>query len=100
MAPREATLSDAVAAERSTQPARAGLVLAALIAAAAVANLGLAVANVALPSIAKHFEASQVSLNLVAVGYSLALAASVLYFSCGPWVNTRTQQTAARRWGN
>ena len=67
------------------------MVLAALIAAAAVANLGLAVANVALPSIAKHFEASQVSLNLVAVGYSLALAASVLYFSCGPWVNTRTQ---------
>jgi MFS family permease len=67
------------------------LVLAALIAVAAVANLGLAVANVALPSIGKHFDASQVSLNLVAVGYSLGLAASVLYFSCGPWVNTRTQ---------
>lgn len=61
-------------------PARAGLVLAALIAVAAVANLGLAVANVALPSIGRAFDASQVSLNLIAVGYSLGLAASVLYF--------------------
>ncbi|MFZ2050077.1 MAG: MFS transporter [Solirubrobacteraceae bacterium] len=61
-------------------PARPALVLAALIAVAAVANLGLAVANVALPSIGKAFDASQVSLNLVAVGYSLGLAASVLYF--------------------
>jgi MFS transporter, DHA2 family, multidrug resistance protein len=61
-------------------PARAGLVLGALIAVAAVANLGLAVANVALPSIGQHFDASQTSLNLIAVGYSLGLAASVLYF--------------------
>src|SRR5271166_5611699 len=68
------------ASEPSTSPARAGLVLVALIAVAAVANLGLAVANVALPDIGKHFDASQVWLNLVAVGYSLGLAASVLYF--------------------
>jgi MFS transporter, DHA2 family, multidrug resistance protein len=61
-------------------PKRAGVVLAALIAVAAVANLGLAVANVALPSIGKEFDASQTALNLVAVGYSLGLAASVLYF--------------------
>ena len=61
-------------------PKRAGLVLGALIAVAAVANLGLAVANVALPSIGQHFDASQTALNLVAVGYSLGLAASVLYF--------------------
>ena len=61
-------------------PLRAGLVLAALIAVAAVANLGLAVANVALPSIGEHFDASQTQLNLIAVGYSLGLAASVLYF--------------------
>jgi EmrB/QacA subfamily drug resistance transporter len=66
--------------ERSTAPDRAGLVLGSLIAVAAVANLGLAVANVALPSIGKHFDASQTQLNLVAVGYSLGLAASVLYF--------------------
>ena len=61
-------------------PGRGGLVLASLIAVAAVANLGLAVANVALPSIGQHFDASQTALNLVAVGYSLGLAASVLYF--------------------
>ncbi|MGZ4281451.1 MAG: MFS transporter [Gaiellaceae bacterium] len=66
--------------EASTAPRRAGLVLASLIAVAAVANLGLAVANVALPSIGAHFDASQTELNLVAVGYSLGLAASVLYF--------------------
>jgi DHA2 family multidrug resistance protein-like MFS transporter len=64
----------------SESPRRAGLVLAALIAVAAVANLGLAIANVALPSIGKAFDASQTELNLVAVGYSLGLAASVLYF--------------------
>src|SRR5215213_771778 len=67
-------------AEPSTAPTRAPLVLGSLIAVAAVANLGLAVANVALPSIAEHFDASQTALNLVAVGYSLGLAASVLYF--------------------
>src|SRR5262249_25091912 len=65
---------------QSDTPQRAGLVLGALIAVAAVANLGLAVANVALPSIGQHFDASQTALNLVAVGYSLGLAASVLYF--------------------
>jgi MFS family permease len=54
-------------------------VLAALILVAAVANLNLAVANVALPSIGDAFDASQTSLNLIAVGYSLGLAASVLY---------------------
>jgi DHA2 family multidrug resistance protein-like MFS transporter len=64
----------------SDAPRRAGLVLGSLIAVAAVANLGLAVANVALPSIGQHFDASQTALNLVAVGYSLGLAASVLYF--------------------
>ncbi|HVD86423.1 MAG TPA: MFS transporter [Solirubrobacterales bacterium] len=63
----------------SSAPRRAGLVLAALILVAAVANLNLAVANVALPDIGKAFDASQTTLNLVAVGYSLGLAASVLY---------------------
>ena len=68
-----------VAAVADAVPARAGLVLGALIAVAAVANLGLAVANVALPSIGKHFDSSQTTLDLIAVGYSLGLAASVLY---------------------
>jgi MFS family permease len=66
--------------EPSTSPQRPKIVLGSLIAVAAVANLGLAVANVALPSIGTHFDASQTALNLVAVGYSLGLAASVLYF--------------------
>jgi MFS family permease len=63
----------------SNGPRRAGLVLVALILVAAVANLNLAVANVALPSIGAAFDASQTALDLVAVGYSLGLAASVLY---------------------
>jgi MFS transporter, DHA2 family, multidrug resistance protein len=63
----------------SAKPARAGLVLITLILVAAVANLNLAVANVALPSIAKAFDSSQTGLDLIAVGYSLGLAASVLY---------------------
>jgi EmrB/QacA subfamily drug resistance transporter len=50
-----------------------------LIAVAGVANLNLSVANVALPDIGRAFDASQTALNLVAVGYSLGLAASVLY---------------------
>src|SRR5277367_5202539 len=62
-----------------TSPARAALVLVSLILVAAVANLGLAVANVALPSIGAQFDSSQTALNLIAVGYSLGLAASVLY---------------------
>src|SRR5690349_22548016 len=61
-------------------PARAGLVLAALITVAAVANLNLSVANVDLPSIGLAFDSSQTTLNLIAVGYSLGLAASVLWF--------------------
>jgi DHA2 family multidrug resistance protein-like MFS transporter len=65
--------------ETSTAPSRAGLVLISLILVAAVANLNLAVANVALPDIGKAFDAGQTALNLVAVGYSLGLAASVLY---------------------
>ena len=58
---------------------RSAVVLLALILVAAVANLNLAVANVALPDIGLAFDASQTALDLVAVGYSLGLAASVLY---------------------
>ena len=54
--------------DKSTAPDRGGLVLIALILVAAVANLNLAVANVALPDIGKHFDASQTEMNLVAVG--------------------------------
>ncbi|MEI6726318.1 MAG: MFS transporter, partial [Actinomycetes bacterium] len=67
-------------ASASTVPARSSLVLLTLILVASVANLNLAVANVALPDIGKAFNASQTQLDLVAVAYSLGLAASVLYF--------------------
>jgi MFS transporter, DHA2 family, multidrug resistance protein len=70
---------DRLAIVESSSPKRAGLVLAALILVAAVANLNLAVANVALPDIGKAFGSSQTTLNLIAVGYSLGLATSVLY---------------------
>src|SRR6187399_1970716 len=73
-------MATAPPSDASTQPDRAGAALFALILVAAVANLNLAVANVALPSIGAAFNASQTSLNLIAVGYSLGLAASVLYF--------------------
>src|SRR4051794_36689033 len=64
---------------RSDAPPRGGLVLAALILVAAVANLNLSVANVALPSIGQHFDSGQTTLDLIAVGYSLGLACSVLW---------------------
>ena len=65
--------------ETTQAPARATLILSTLILVAAVANLNLSVANVALPDIGRAFDASQTQLNLVAVAYSLGLAASVLY---------------------
>jgi MFS transporter, DHA2 family, multidrug resistance protein len=71
--------SDVPAGVDEGTPDRAGLVLVTLILVAAVANLNLSVANVALPSIGQAFDSSQVTLNLIAVGYSLGLAASVLY---------------------
>jgi DHA2 family multidrug resistance protein-like MFS transporter len=62
----------------ATRPAGA-FALATLILAAVVANLNLTVANVALPDIGQALGASQVGLNFVAVGFTLGLAASVLY---------------------
>ena len=66
-------------AEPRSAPDRAQLVLIALILVAGVANLNLSVANVALPDIGKHFDSSQTMLDLIAVGYSLGLAGTVLY---------------------
>ena len=60
-------------------PARPGLVLLSLILVESVANLNLSVANVALPDIGKAFGSSQAAIDLIAVGYSLGLACSVLY---------------------
>lgn len=64
---------------KGTAPARQVVVLLTLILIAGVANLNLAVANVALPEIGKDLDVSQTGLNLVAVGFSLGLAGSVLY---------------------
>lgn len=60
-------------------PEQAGWVLGTLILVAAVANLNLSVANVALPAIGTSLKASQTDLNLVSVGFSLGLAGTVLY---------------------
>ena len=72
--------TEATSEEPGAAPERAGLVLITLILVAAVANLNLAVANVALPSIGAHFDSGQTTLDLIAVGYSLGLACSVLWF--------------------
>ncbi len=69
-----------VAGRASDEPPGARRVLLTLILVAGVANLNLSVANVALPDIGESFDASQTSLNLIAVAYSLGLAASVLWF--------------------
>ncbi|MBU6265153.1 MAG: MFS transporter, partial [Actinomycetales bacterium] len=71
--------SATVALPPSTSPKKAGLVLTALILGAGVANMNLAVANVGLPDIGRDLGASQAGLNVVAVGFSLGLAATVLY---------------------
>ena len=75
----EKTVASAALAEAQSTPARAGAVLGTLILVAAIANLPLAVANIALPDIGRAFNASQTQLNMVALGYSLGLAASVLW---------------------
>lgn len=53
--------------------------LVSLIAVASVANLNLAVANIAVPDIGTAFNASQTQLNFISVGFSVGLAATVLY---------------------
>jgi MFS transporter, DHA2 family, multidrug resistance protein len=60
-------------------PPRAGAILTVLILGAVVANINLVIANVALPSIGAALDTSQAELNLVAVGFTLGLASSVLY---------------------
>ncbi len=73
-------MSSAASATPAGIPRRAGLVLVALILGAFVCNVGLSVANIALPDIGRDLNASQTSLTLVAVGCTLGLAMSVLYF--------------------
>ncbi len=79
MATATAPGSAAGEAGAGSAPRRASLVLLALIVVAAVANLNLTVANVALPAIGRAFDTGQTALDLIAIGYSLGLAGSVLY---------------------
>jgi MFS transporter, DHA2 family, multidrug resistance protein len=71
--------ADGARGRAGAQPGRAPLVLTALILVAAVANLNLTVANVVLPDIGRAFDAGQTTLDMIAIGYSLGLAGSVLY---------------------
>ena len=64
--------------ENTGAPANAQRVLFTLFIVAAVVNLPLAIANVALPSIGRYIDTSQVQLNLIAIAFSLVLACSVL----------------------
>jgi MFS transporter, DHA2 family, multidrug resistance protein len=75
-----AAMKSAPVAAAEGAPPNGRIILGSLILVAAVANLNLSVANVALPSIGAAFNSSQTMLNLIAVGYSLGLAASVLWF--------------------
>ena len=56
-------MSTTASKPQGSAPPRAGLVLTALILVAAVANLNLSVANVALPAIGKHFDSGQTTLD-------------------------------------
>lgn len=60
-------------------PARAGLVLATLIAGAIVANINTSISNVALPSIGKALQATDIQLTGITDAYQLGIASTVLY---------------------
>lgn len=72
-------MSRTPSAAQAGAPARAGMVLVALILGALVSNINLSVANVALPDISRALGTSQTGLTLVALGCTLGLAMSVLY---------------------
>ena len=72
-------MNPTINADQDRVPLRQHWVLIALIAVASVANLNLAVANVALPSIGIAFQASQLQLTIVSIGFSVGLASTVLY---------------------
>ena len=73
------SMNPTISADQDRVPLRQHWVLIALIAVASVANLNLAVANVALPSIGIAFQASQLQLTIVSIGFSVGLASTVLY---------------------
>lgn len=68
-----------VPASGPDRPPRGTFILLALITGAVVANINLAVANVALPTIGADLGASQNQLDAVAEAFALGLASTVLY---------------------
>ena len=66
-------------ASNSDSPPRGSLVLLALVTGAIVANINLAVANVALPTIGDDLGATQNQLDAIAEAFALGLASTVLY---------------------
>jgi len=65
--------------EPADRPARSQLVLLALVVGAVVANINLAVANVALPTIGTDLGATQDQLATIGDAFALGLASTVLY---------------------
>ncbi|MDO8730954.1 MAG: MFS transporter [Actinomycetota bacterium] len=66
-------------ANRPDSPPRGTFILLALVTGAIVANINLAVANVALPTIGADLGASQNQLDAIAEAFALGLASTVLY---------------------
>jgi MFS transporter, DHA2 family, multidrug resistance protein len=63
----------------SGAPARAGIILTTLILGAIVANINTSISNVALPSIGRALDATDVQLTAITDAYQLGIAATVLY---------------------
>jgi MFS family permease len=63
----------------SGAPAKAGIILATLIAGAIVANINTSISNVALPSIGRALDATDTQLTAITDAYQLGIAATVLY---------------------
>src|SRR5262249_52733147 len=72
------TVDDTAGATSSTAPERAGLVLGSLILVAAVENLNLSVANVALSNIGKSFDSKSSFLSGDQWAYTAALVAVLI----------------------
>ena len=61
------------------KPARAAIILTTLICGAIVANVNTSISNVALPSIGRALDATNVQLTGITDAYQLGIAATVLY---------------------
>ena len=78
------------------RPQRAGWILTCLLVAAAVANINMSIANVALNDVAVALDATQDEQNLIADAFTMALAATVLYLGA---VGDRYGRKALLLWG-